>query len=957
MADLVLQGPQLPFVLGGAGTLTLAAGSRAVGRPLPPGTETVFDVQAKGAGNQPLTIGAPGSWSVGLTAGGSATLTAIWRTSAALARQYGLEAYFAEHPDDVVLVFTAGASADGRFAGKMRYAALTASATLEAGSDLSLTYMRGCDAAPPLKDLVTGFFGHVRLPAALDGPPAPGEMLRFQYGGYLQLGGSLGVGYEVKGTPSIDLGGLRLSERYGLSVIGKLGLQAQVGGFFSVEIKADETPGWARVTVRKTRAREFTCAADASVKATSTLKGLPESPNELLGAMVGVNVRNWLNLLDHVRTMTGWGDVASGLDALAIDYLSAWLGKEFSALTGTDFADALARVQRVADQAGTLDTTVVAALDRYFDHVTNPALGGEVAAALEKLAHLPSWDALQGDVNPVVWTLVGDLTDGDPLGWILEKGVGALQKRASDLIALGRSIATTDLGAAIRLAKEKFGLNPLLEGLKAIDTVPKLQAQAGKTLGAFVERLLGDDLRTLQESELGQALARVDGVLKSVDDFETRVYAKLLDVAKQKATFDLHAEYGRASDDEALVDLAIDAATPEGLALLRAAAVGDFQAALADYRPGRVRIFQGRLTRTLVTRSTLDVNVIGWHDKWRFKALDRVIVHADQQILPEPGGLTVYSIVDLTQQHDRETTLRKSRERVSTNFLLRFLGESHGVIARDADNEAYLIDTIARLRARYQLGFEDDRTTAGELAYYLGFARDFGIADAALAPGAIDALLPPVAQDDYGPVTASYDVRYDEAGLLHLFDRPFDEALVRRAIRTVVLTSYVQHPGPTADLGWAYWTPAIYGQWKAAYPAFAASSSREFATAPSPLATVVEPARVVLSPLQQQVLGRLYEIEDDLTAGMRRLDELVRAARAGGPPISPRDFERALDRIGNGLDVLDNAARSVDATFAVFDALAAAAGARRAASLTLKSKVGRRTVTKVFLSASGQAGG
>ena len=195
MADLVLQGPQLPFVLGGAGTLTLAAGSRAVGRPLPPGTETVFDVQAKGAGSQPLTIGAPGSWSVGLTAGGAATLTAIWRTSAALARQYGLEAYFAAHPDDVVLVFTAGASADGRFAGKMRYAALTASATLEAGSDLSLTYMRGCDAAPPLKDLVTGFFGHVRLPAALDGPPAPGEMLRFQYGGYLQLGGSLGVGY------------------------------------------------------------------------------------------------------------------------------------------------------------------------------------------------------------------------------------------------------------------------------------------------------------------------------------------------------------------------------------------------------------------------------------------------------------------------------------------------------------------------------------------------------------------------------------------------------------------------------------------------------------------------------------------------------------------------------------------------------------------------------------------
>ena len=113
MADLVLQGPQLPFVLGGAGSLTLRAGSRAIGQPLPPGVETVLGVELNAAGKQKVTIGAPGSWTVGLTAGGAATLTAIWRTSAALARQYGLEAYFHDHPDDVVLVFTVGANAEG----------------------------------------------------------------------------------------------------------------------------------------------------------------------------------------------------------------------------------------------------------------------------------------------------------------------------------------------------------------------------------------------------------------------------------------------------------------------------------------------------------------------------------------------------------------------------------------------------------------------------------------------------------------------------------------------------------------------------------------------------------------------------------------------------------------------------------------------------------------------------
>ena len=313
----------------------------------------------------------------------------------------------------------------------------------------------------------------MRLPAALDGPPAPGEVLRFQYGGYLQLGASLGVGYEVKGTPSVDLGGLRLSERYGLSVVGKLGLQAEVGGFFGVEIREAEDPagaampGWARVTVRRTRAREFTCAADASVKATSDLKGLPESPNELLGALCGVNVRNWLNLLADVRTLTGWDEVASGLDALAIDYLSTWLGRALPRSQSTPTSPTRwPASRRWSTEVDALDTTVVAAVDRYFDHVTKPGLGGEVAPALEHLAHLPSWDALQGDVSPVVWKLVNELTDGDPLGWMLEKGVGALQTRASAVLALGRSIATTDLGAAIRLAKEQFGLTPLLEQLK-----------------------------------------------------------------------------------------------------------------------------------------------------------------------------------------------------------------------------------------------------------------------------------------------------------------------------------------------------------------------------------------------------------------------------------------------------------------------------------------------------------
>jgi hypothetical protein len=51
----------------------------------------------------------------------------------------------------------------------------------------------------------------------------------------------------------------KLSEHYDLSVIGKLGLSAQVGGYFGVELRGRHDLPWqTRVVVTKTCASEFT---------------------------------------------------------------------------------------------------------------------------------------------------------------------------------------------------------------------------------------------------------------------------------------------------------------------------------------------------------------------------------------------------------------------------------------------------------------------------------------------------------------------------------------------------------------------------------------------------------------------------------------------------------------------------------------------------------------------------
>ncbi len=49
------------------------------------------------------------------------------------------------------------------------------------------------------------------------------EAIALRYGGYLKLCAEASAGYELTGTKSLSAGGMALSEKYGLSIIGKVG--------------------------------------------------------------------------------------------------------------------------------------------------------------------------------------------------------------------------------------------------------------------------------------------------------------------------------------------------------------------------------------------------------------------------------------------------------------------------------------------------------------------------------------------------------------------------------------------------------------------------------------------------------------------------------------------------------------------------------------------------------------
>ena len=104
--------------------------------------------------------------------------------------------------------------------------------------------------------------------------------------------------------------------------------------------------GWVRLIVRKKRSRSLQIAADADVSLDAKPVGLPGSANEFLGALLGVRVKNWLNVVDQVRELSDWDALEKELDDLAKQFVGAWIGKAFDELKKTDLPEILAKIRR-----------------------------------------------------------------------------------------------------------------------------------------------------------------------------------------------------------------------------------------------------------------------------------------------------------------------------------------------------------------------------------------------------------------------------------------------------------------------------------------------------------------------------------------------------------------------------------------------------------------------------------
>jgi hypothetical protein len=946
----------LKFLSSGTGSVDIDVQSLPLDKPLDPSTTSLLNASFNVSAAPAFSFGPAGDLKLSISGGLTASLKPFFQAADAL-NAHGLNTFFDSNPHKYILALDIAAQAAASAGFTFNYSTLSVRPEIKAGADGEFFFCRAYDTAQPLGTVLLDLISNIRPPSSVTGALGAGEVIYLEYGGSLEFGLNVSVGYEMKGTHSIDIANLLLSESYSLSILGKLGLTAGVAGNFSIQLRAGETdPSWIRVSVRKKRSSQFSVAADVTVGLTTESQNLPGSAQDFLGALLGVNAKNWLNFAQQILSSKTPDDLKKNLDSLAEHFVGEWVNKGIDALAQTDFQKFLDDAHQVVESYKNLDTTAINVFDKYFE-AGEPAL----AQGLQNLRHITSLDELARKyTDSTLVKYIEELTGGDPLAWILDKAdlkdpagnsltqpiLDIFNGRVEDALALLQDDAHGLLKKYITLAKTRFSLDRFTNDLEGVTTIDGLKQKANDELNSFVERIIGRSIDSIDKGKLGKVLAAFQNITKIEDE----LYATIKDTLNQTATLALHAEYTRARETDVLLEIEVNPATAAGISILREACKANFKPVLGAPVTADYRITGGTLLNQLTRTSKLTFNVAGWHSNFHYSSIESVILSTQQQIVPgDKGTLTVHTTVEMNSTE----AIEKNHQQLHAAFLLRVIGETQGSIdtppAFDIRSAQYLMDTLSGMSASYRLTLEDSKATAARIADFLGFAQQLNLTEAA----DVNALLPFMESEtvnskvDYGDVMAEYEVRFIDDAIVKIFTTSITQQDIRQIMRLVTLGSLLNDVG-LRDLGWAYSTQAVHDAWsnEGGFKNFA--SSRQFPVDPSPFPSKPNPSSVVLPGFQLSLLNGFIANEESLVKAIVGLQQLCQSKQK----LEPSKFASRMQAFADSFSMIDNGMRT-NAMFSVFDkliALTQPAAQARGSSLKLTSQLNNNPVrTKVFL--------
>lgn len=901
-----------------------------------------IDMKIGASDAAPVKLGSAGTAQLAVSAEATASLIPIGSGDSGDASKQqklaeaGMADFFSgsKNADEVLLLLDLGAKADASAKLPVKYQAVSGEITLAAGVDAGYVYARSFRDTTTIDDAALDFFGNIALPSTLNRPLHEDEHLVFDFGGYAQFGASVSAGWQLAGSQALNVGKLTAAEKYAFSIIGKVGVSAKIAGRFRIAVQpSPDKANWARVTVAKNDQRELGIAADIIAGANFSPQGFPSSAKEFLEAAIGTRAKSWIAYFDAAENWTNPATAKQKLDTLAQSFIEKWSDKVFEQLDAAGLGKALDELQKAIDSYNTLGDRAVALFDRYYDPIADK-LEKRVADALESLTKVSDWDELKNRVLDNDLFEVLDTLSGGRIAEILNSGeakakaeLQAIQDKAKAILDAVDNKAHAEIKKLIANAKTAFGLDPLVARLEKIGTLEQIQASADKQAIGFAERLIDQALTEIQNSQIGKFAAKLNETLNAIETFAQTWYAKFTAALAQSFSFQVHAEYNKSSNRDAMLSFDVDLTSDGGRRVLHQTVKGDFGAPF-DADAAVVAILQGTFSRKLASQRAISINVVGWNKRpWKFDSVRDLIVESTQTLVPGPNGLTVTTDAKLTASNE----VRRNNEQLMSNFILRFAGQTQAADGKKFDGQDFLIDSLRSVGATYTLAITDDNTTKDELAGYLALADSLGFLPANV-PDPIGAIIRmvPNTNGNYGKVQLDYDIQFTPEGIAAALKTNPTERQIRFIARLIVLTNALDKPVEFKERAWAYWSDATFTNWQQKGPAWVNLTTGSFPVKTSPISSVPRPFESVsLERTQRIYLNTLYNAENSMIQAIGKLSAIQ-------APITNADLTNTLNDVANDIGSFDRFDNGDNTWFAIFDQLVSLANVPDSRSATLK---------------------
>ena len=828
----------------------------------------------------------------------------------------------------------------------------------EAGADVMLARYRLYDRDRAARAILLDVVSDLRLPATRGTAttlPDPDEIVQFSYNGFVELGAALNWGYSLNGSEGFRVKEIEAAIEYAFKAKASVSLNYRLAGEFTVSVVAGTTPGFVRVMLHKRRDAKFSAAAGFQFDGKAQLTGLPETPNEFLGAFLGTDVKSALDLFDKAVKLSDLEELEKLTGKLFTgvleDLADKWLGK---LLSNENVKDFLGELDKAVKAYKSIDDRIVNTVTDLYERLLGPEREF-LEAALHGIKGLNNREELAKVVDPKVAEVVQLITGGDIFGLIFGDSSAKFAELHQTVIKVLEVVTAPDFGRLrdlIGAVKGKLKLDVLFGRLEQISTADKLKALSDKTLEGLVERIVGRTFEEIKKGRVGEAFDEVHETLSKLQKFKTTFNDKIQASFDQSVQMRVNFLYSRATSERALLDVEIDVRTPAGEALFQDAVAGRMRELFHRATGDIIRVNDALLTHELTRSSQLQINVLGW----QFKRLVEVVSKVEHSLQSHDGGLVQVFTSETALKELTESGRASSREKMQTNFVLRMAGETFGDPS-DQKTRQFIIRTLERLSCNYDFLQEDALTDIGELAEYLALGRQLK-----LVPDSLLEDLEAQFGKKLGKVTAKYVVRFDHKAIHDAFTalKPAEVVeLARQVSRRLVAAKFITSKEKMfkAAIGVAYARDDVA---KLFYDR--GQPDLEKASIKVRVPGLMKGGAVMpdsIGPLgtdpRKSILTTLFLIEQSLSNRLGRLDQTIDDARTRQKPVSPEDLADAAKDVVQAAAGMDGF-NGPNSFFAIMDSLIARGGvgkAHRESALVLTiTPPGGETVTKMFMEGS-----